>query len=197
MCATTGFRAATRSIAAAIASLAVADPPGESMDSTSATASSSARMRRACWTTVRSPERPSPTTGTGNGPGGAAVSPSTIAPSMRSTAMYGPGRGGGSLIRDRRACRSWTMTAGGAAGRPAGVGPVPAREVRAGRKRRGPAAGAAGDAAVRTAASVRLFAASLVPGLTTLAAAQDAMETVRLLNGATALCLCSLSIDDR
>ena len=80
----------------------------------------------------------------------------------------------------------------------AGVGPgVPAREVRAGRKRRGPAAGAAGDAAVRTAASVRLFAASLVPGLTTLAAAQDAMETVRLLNGATALCLCPLSIDDR
>jgi hypothetical protein len=60
-----------------------------------------------------------------------------------------------------------------------------------------PAAGAAGDAAVRTAASVRLFAASLVPGLTTLAAAQDAMETVRLLNGATALCLCPLSIDDR
>ncbi|MCC7019798.1 MAG: signal peptide peptidase SppA [Ardenticatenales bacterium] len=82
----------------------------------------------------------------------------------------------------------------------AGVGPgVPAREVRAGRKRRGPAAppsGAAWDGADRAVATARTLASSVLPGLATLAAAQDALQTVRLLNGATALCLCPLIVGD-
>lgn len=79
----------------------------------------------------------------------------------------------------------------------AGVGPrVPAREVRVGRKRRGPGAAAA-EAAARTLYGARSLAASVVPGLATLAAAQDAAETVRRLNASTALCLCPLVLDDR
>ncbi|MEO8083562.1 MAG: signal peptide peptidase SppA [Ardenticatenales bacterium] len=79
----------------------------------------------------------------------------------------------------------------------ADVGPrVPAREVRIGRKRRGPSAVPAA-AAAHALRGARALMAAMVPGLTSLNAAQDAAETARRLNGAAALCLCPLIVEER